>query len=151
MLGNQDVCEKDHYTFGRTSANDFVLEHPSSSRLHAVLQYNGETKAASLYDCGSTHGTYLNKQRIKPNIFVPLPVRACVVCCRLCLHDSALQHTSAQGNDTYSARQSTSIHRHAHMHIARTGTRIPVAACPKTKMASNVYNAHMRIRARIHT
>ena len=26
---------------------DFVLEHPSSSRLHAVLQFNGETKVGS--------------------------------------------------------------------------------------------------------
>ncbi|KAG1652378.1 hypothetical protein FOA52_007231, partial [Chlamydomonas sp. UWO 241] len=74
VLGAKGVSEKGHYTFGRTPECDFVLEHPSASRLHAVLQFNGETKVASLYDCGSTHGTFLNKQRIKPNIFVPLPV-----------------------------------------------------------------------------
>eukprot|EP00967_Tisochrysis_lutea_P088021 scaffold124660_cov21-Tisochrysis_lutea.AAC.1 len=32
----QDVSCKDHYTFGRTPGCDFVLEHPSASRLHAV-------------------------------------------------------------------------------------------------------------------
>lgn len=32
----RDVCVKDHFTFGRTTGCDFVLEHPSASRLHAV-------------------------------------------------------------------------------------------------------------------
>jgi pSer/pThr/pTyr-binding forkhead associated (FHA) protein len=49
-----------------------VLEHPSASRLHAVLQFRGSDKAAFLFDCGSTHGTLVNKQRIKPRVFVPL-------------------------------------------------------------------------------
>ena len=44
LLHATPVAERDHYTFGRTPDCDVVVEHPSASRLHAVLQYNGETK-----------------------------------------------------------------------------------------------------------
>ncbi|KAF5836383.1 SMAD/FHA domain-containing protein [Dunaliella salina] len=70
----RDVNSKDHYTFGRTPGCDFVLEHPSASRLHAVLQFNGSSKAAHVLDNASTHGTYVNKQRIKPHVHVPIRV-----------------------------------------------------------------------------
>lgn len=49
-----------------------MLEHPSSSRLHAVLQYNGETRVAYLYDANSAHGTFLNRRRVKPGMHVPV-------------------------------------------------------------------------------
>ncbi len=51
---------------------DVVVEHPSSSRLHAVLQFNGETGDAFLYDAASAHGTLLNRRRIKSGVHVPL-------------------------------------------------------------------------------
>ena len=51
---------------------DIVLEHPSSSRLHAVLQFNGETRAAYLYDANSAHGTFVNRRRIKAGVHVPI-------------------------------------------------------------------------------
>ena len=51
LLHAKPVAERDHYTFGRTPDCDVVLEHPSASRLHAVLQYNGETKVWGT--CGS--------------------------------------------------------------------------------------------------
>ncbi|MQL87125.1 hypothetical protein Taro_019660, partial [Colocasia esculenta] len=56
------VSEKGAYMFGRIDLCDFVLEHPTISRFHAVLQFrkNGE---AFLYDLGSTHGTFLNKNQ----------------------------------------------------------------------------------------
>lgn len=44
LVNTKQVSERDHYKFGRTPDCDVVLEHPSASRLHAVLQYNGETK-----------------------------------------------------------------------------------------------------------
>lgn len=132
IVETHDVSAKGHYTFGRTPACDFTLEHPSTSRLHAVsmfvvvpvvwmaaacggmrcsvgnrvfdcvagpwrtwgkwlfpcskavllhhrtapepqvLQYNGSTGQAYLYDNASTHGTVVNKQRIKPHVHVPL-------------------------------------------------------------------------------
>ena len=44
VLEARGVAAKGHYTFGRHPGADFVLEHPTASRLHAVLQYNGETR-----------------------------------------------------------------------------------------------------------
>ena len=45
----------------------------SLSRLHAVIQYRGDGDAF-LYDCGSTHGTFLNKRRLKARVHAPLRV-----------------------------------------------------------------------------
>eukprot|EP00798_Chlamydomonas_sp_ICE-L_P001333 gene1333-32690_t len=74
IVDNSKVAEKSFYTFGRAVTADVVIEHPSSSRLHAVLQYNGDTKEAFIYDNKSTHGTFLNKKRIVPLVHVPLRV-----------------------------------------------------------------------------
>lgn len=63
-----------YVTFGRAPDNDVLLDHPSSSRLHAIVQFNAKDGAAFLYDPGSTHGTSLNKKRIPPNEHVPLHV-----------------------------------------------------------------------------
>lgn len=87
---------KSHWTFGRlpSPSNDIVLAHPTISRFHAVLQYKGkdgdeeeekeeestEKKTNKpepgwyLYDLGSTHGTYINKQRIPSKTYVRLRV-----------------------------------------------------------------------------
>lgn len=50
------------------------MEHPSTSRLHAVLQFEGQQ--AYLVDCGSTHGSSLNKQPLQPLVYYPVPVGA---------------------------------------------------------------------------
>lgn len=42
---------------------DIVLEHPSISRQHAIIQF-GKNDAVALIDLGSTHGTKVNKQSI---------------------------------------------------------------------------------------
>jgi pSer/pThr/pTyr-binding forkhead associated (FHA) protein len=61
---------KSKISFGRLEENDLILEHPSSSRTHAVLQVldNGYF----LMDLGSAHGTFLNKVKIpaKENVQV---------------------------------------------------------------------------------
>jgi pSer/pThr/pTyr-binding forkhead associated (FHA) protein len=49
-----------------------VLEHPSASRLHCVLQFKAGSGEAFLYDGGSTHGTFLNKSRLPPKVHVPV-------------------------------------------------------------------------------
>ncbi|DBB07161.1 TPA: hypothetical protein ACH3X1_011731 [Trebouxia sp. C0004] len=69
----REVNTKGHYTFGRSDTNDFKLEHPSISRLHAVLQFSA-TGESFLYDAGSAHGSFLNKQRLKPQVHVPVRV-----------------------------------------------------------------------------
>ncbi|XP_074329125.1 uncharacterized protein LOC141666816 [Apium graveolens] len=68
-----DVYEKGAYMFGRVDLCDFVLEHPTISRFHAVLQFkkNGD---AYIYDLSSTHGTFVNKNQVKKKVYVELHV-----------------------------------------------------------------------------
>lgn len=61
--------------FGRSDRCDFILEHPSASRYHAVLQYNDKGEAF-VYDLGSTHGTFVNKRQVKPRVYTPVHVGA---------------------------------------------------------------------------
>ena len=72
IMETREVSSRDSFTFGRTPGSDFVLEHPSASRLHAVLQYRGADGQAFLYDAGSAHGTFLNKKQIAPKTHIPL-------------------------------------------------------------------------------
>ena len=58
---------------------DIVLEHPSSSRLHAVIQFKAGTGEAFLYDAASAHGTFLNKRRLKPRQHEPLRLHTLLI------------------------------------------------------------------------
>lgn len=73
IIDQLNVYEKGAYMFGRVDLCDFVLEHPTISRFHAVLQFrsNGD---AYLCDLGSTHGSFINKNQVKKKIFVDLHV-----------------------------------------------------------------------------
>ncbi|XP_040286581.1 kanadaptin [Bufo bufo] len=62
--------------FGRLPTCHVSLEHPSVSRYHAVLQYRSvpgsepdQEPGYYVYDLGSTHGTFVNKQRIQPKTY----------------------------------------------------------------------------------
>ncbi|KAM3932149.1 kanadaptin [Leptodactylus fuscus] len=62
--------------FGRLPTCHVSLEHPSVSRYHAVLQYRSVAGAEPdqepgfyVYDLGSTHGTFINKQRVQPKTY----------------------------------------------------------------------------------
>ncbi|KAL2241614.1 UNVERIFIED_CONTAM: Kanadaptin [Sesamum indicum] len=63
IIDQFDVNKKGAYMFGRVDLCDFVLEHPTISRFHAVLQFKSNG-GAYLYDLGSTHGTFINKNQI---------------------------------------------------------------------------------------
>ncbi|KAI9026893.1 hypothetical protein DFJ74DRAFT_704323 [Hyaloraphidium curvatum] len=56
---------------GRVPTCDVELEHPSVSRLHAVVQF-GAGDAVMLFDLGSAHGTFVNKIRAPPRTYVEL-------------------------------------------------------------------------------
>ncbi|KAH8312809.1 hypothetical protein KR044_012999 [Drosophila immigrans] len=84
------------WTFGRLPENDVFMAHPTISRHHAVLQYKPKATANEasdeeeestenadkpdqpegwyIYDLGSTHGTFLNKQRVPPRVFIRIRV-----------------------------------------------------------------------------
>lgn len=67
--------EQSYYSIGRLPTCHLTLVHPTISRFHAILQYrchpdNENDKGFYVYDLGSTHGTFWNGNRIKPNVYV---------------------------------------------------------------------------------
>jgi hypothetical protein len=66
--------KKGFVTFGRHKAVDVMVEHPSASRMHAVLQFRG--REAFLADCSSTHGTFLNRQILEARKYYAVHVGA---------------------------------------------------------------------------
>lgn len=87
-LNLQQLCSdanKGFLILGRAPTSDILLDHPSSSRLHAVLEFSssqqedGESPDSDLnpiflFDPGSTHGCYVNKVRIAAGQHIPLNV-----------------------------------------------------------------------------
>ncbi|XP_020554603.1 kanadaptin isoform X2 [Sesamum indicum] len=73
IIDQFDVNKKGAYMFGRVDLCDFVLEHPTISRFHAVLQFKSNG-GAYLYDLGSTHGTFINKNQVNKRVYVDLHV-----------------------------------------------------------------------------
>ncbi|KAJ7974248.1 kanadaptin [Quillaja saponaria] len=73
VIDQLDVYEKGAYMFGRVDLCDFVLEHQTISRFHTVIQFK-RSGNAYLYDLGSTHGTFVNKNQVEKNIYVDLHV-----------------------------------------------------------------------------
>ncbi|XP_051832193.1 kanadaptin isoform X1 [Antechinus flavipes] len=78
ILNNRSLEGQSRCVFGRLPSCDVVLEHPSVSRFHAVLQHRARDPAGEedpsgpgfyLYDLGSTHGTFLNKTRVPPRTY----------------------------------------------------------------------------------
>ncbi|XP_045457920.1 kanadaptin [Melitaea cinxia] len=75
-----ELTNKPYYVFGRLANCDVVMAHPTISRHHAVLQYkafatDGEPPSGwYIYDLGSTHGTFLNRERVKENHYTRVRV-----------------------------------------------------------------------------
>ncbi|XP_033225490.1 kanadaptin [Belonocnema kinseyi] len=70
-----DLSKSNFYVVGRLPVCDISLAHPTISRYHAVFQYRSEPdekneKGLYLFDLGSTHGTFWNGNRIRPNMYV---------------------------------------------------------------------------------
>lgn len=98
----KDLQTKPFWTFGRLPENDIEMAHPTISRFHAVLQYRPKETATQggdkdddaeeekeeiseektkgppegwyIYDLDSTHGTFLNKQRIPAKVYIRIRV-----------------------------------------------------------------------------
>lgn len=75
-LGMLDLGgEMDHFTFGRVPEGvTFVVDNPMVSRLHAVIQFKKEDGTFYLYDVNSTHGTFVNREKVEAGKYVELHV-----------------------------------------------------------------------------
>ncbi|XDV43675.1 hypothetical protein PO909_012114 [Leuciscus waleckii] len=83
ILDAVPLTQRSYFVVGRLPVCDVSLEHPSISRYHAVVQYRGtagqdgglgEDKGFYAYDLGSTHGTFVNKNKIPPKTYIRLRV-----------------------------------------------------------------------------
>lgn len=61
------ALHKTFVTIGRSPDADLRVDHASTSRLHAILQFCG--RAVYLADLGSTHGSMLNNKSLKPFLY----------------------------------------------------------------------------------
>ncbi|KAJ7991032.1 hypothetical protein DPEC_G00293030 [Dallia pectoralis] len=77
------LTQQSYFVVGRLPVCDVSLEHPSISRYHAVLQYRGlagddeaigEARGFYIHDLGSTHGTFVNKNKIPPKTYIRVRV-----------------------------------------------------------------------------
>ena len=66
-----DLSSKACHLVGRVPVCDIVLENDTVSRQHAVFQSRPNGKLY-LFDLGSTHGTFVNKKRLEPKVYVEL-------------------------------------------------------------------------------
>ncbi|KHJ76035.1 FHA domain protein, partial [Oesophagostomum dentatum] len=77
-----DLDLRKHETFvliGRLANCDVVMDHPSISRYHCVLQYGEDPmdktgKGWHIYDLGSTHGSKANKKKLPPKQYMRIRV-----------------------------------------------------------------------------
>lgn len=83
ILDTVPLTQQTYFVVGRLPVCDISLEHPSISRYHAVVQYRGKAGDTSavgeelgfyIYDLGSTHGTFVNKNKIPPKTYTRLHV-----------------------------------------------------------------------------
>ncbi|XP_071051656.1 kanadaptin [Onthophagus taurus] len=69
-----NLMKKSFTVIGRLDDCDITMAHPTVSRYHAILQYRkieseDNPKGFYLFDLSSTHGTFLNKQKLKPRVY----------------------------------------------------------------------------------
>eukprot|EP00871_Galdieria_phlegrea_P001688 jgi/Galph1/251/GphlegSOOS_G4970.1 len=72
IIQTRNLKGREYVFIGRAGDCDIQLEHPSASRYHAVLQFDG--LQPYLFDLGSTHGTFLSKKRLEPRVYYPIAV-----------------------------------------------------------------------------
>ncbi|XP_044756683.1 kanadaptin [Coccinella septempunctata] len=79
IIDTVNLMGKSYWLFGRLANCDIPMQHPTISRYHAVLQYRSEPSETDgagfyIYDLDSTHGTFLNKNKLRPRVYVRIQV-----------------------------------------------------------------------------
>ena len=77
IVNTLNLSSKPYHIIGKVLSCDISLTNETISQFHAILQYrkiinSGNEKGIYIYDLNSTHGTYVNGNRIKPNIYILL-------------------------------------------------------------------------------
>jgi pSer/pThr/pTyr-binding forkhead associated (FHA) protein len=65
----------DRIMLGRAITNDIIVNHPSVSKFHAYFSREGGADGYVLVDVGSSNGTRVGEEIVKPNERVPLTSR----------------------------------------------------------------------------
>ncbi|HLZ55833.1 MAG TPA: FHA domain-containing protein [Ktedonosporobacter sp.] len=64
--GGRITLGANQLTIGRTADNQLVVSDPKASSHHAIISQSPQ--GYSITDLGSTNGTYVNEQRLEPNV-----------------------------------------------------------------------------------
>lgn len=59
------LADLDELSVGRLPDNDLVIDEPSVSKRHAVVQWDAKKKTCTLQDLTSTNGTFVNTSSIR--------------------------------------------------------------------------------------
>lgn len=79
LIASYDLSNRKNSTFvviGRIKPGcDLLMEHPSISRYHCILQYGNDKmsktgKGWHIFELGSTHGSRMNKKRLPPKQYI---------------------------------------------------------------------------------
>jgi predicted component of type VI protein secretion system len=60
------IIDKDSTRLGRDSSNDFIINDPTISRQHLVIEKHDD-HSITLEDLGSRNGTFVNEERLTPS------------------------------------------------------------------------------------
>lgn len=72
LLAYLDFDKRSFISLGRSPDKvTYCLDHPSISRIHALVVHHPRLHSYFLIDCGSAHGTFVGGKRIEPKV----PVR----------------------------------------------------------------------------
>jgi pSer/pThr/pTyr-binding forkhead associated (FHA) protein len=75
VVEHLDLASAPFLVFGRNpECSHLVLAHPTISRQHAVIQHGKNDGEMYICDLGSTHGTAVNMEKLRPNVFVRIYV-----------------------------------------------------------------------------
>lgn len=108
MLSTIQLESRSFHSFGRLDNNHVTMAHPTISRFHAVLQYRStfsttdENRGFYLYDLGSTHGTFLNRMRIKPKTYIKVHVCYQNCFCLIIIQNASCRFTLCDSNPFFS-------------------------------------------------
>ena len=74
-LSSVPLSARPYFVVGRLPfpQSHIELAHPSVSRVHAVIQHRDDGRVF-VFDCASSHGTFVNKRRVEAQTFVEVRV-----------------------------------------------------------------------------